>query len=72
MPLYEYRCAVPKCSFLFEELARMDGDNPDCPRCNGPTMKLMSSPSLNFGAADFILPTTPKPGRKPSELEGRI
>ena len=42
MPMYEYRCAVPKCSFLFEELARMDGDNPDCPRCNGPTMKLMS------------------------------
>ena len=40
MHKYEYRCAVPKCSFLFEELARMDGDNPDCPRCNGPTMKL--------------------------------
>ena len=64
MPLYEYRCASPKCSFLFEELARMDGDNPDCPRCNGPTMKLMSSPSFKIRVSGFHITDYTKTGPK--------
>ena len=64
MPMYEYRCAAPKCSFLFEELARMDGDNPDCPRCNGPTMKLMSSPSFKFRGSGFHITDYTKTGPK--------
>jgi|ETNmetMinimDraft_35_1059890.scaffolds.fasta_scaffold29035_4 putative FmdB family regulatory protein len=66
MPLYEYRCAKRKCSHLFEELSRMNGDIPNCPRCKGPTVKLVSAPSFKFKGHGFHLTDYTKTGPKRS------
>lgn len=40
MPIYEYKCK--KCKFEFEDLKKIDSENPLCPKCNSETEKKVS------------------------------
>lgn len=40
MPLYEFSCI--DCSHVFEDLRSFKDQNPNCPKCDGKTKKLIS------------------------------
>jgi putative FmdB family regulatory protein len=72
MPLYEYQCT--KCREVCEVLQKAK-DKPleKCPKCGGPVVKLVSSPSIQFKGSGWYVtdyarkdssPAGAKPERK--------
>jgi len=51
MPLYEFRCA--NCDYLFEQLLPASGDNPVCPVCKCPTVRIFNPAPLRFKGSGF-------------------
>jgi len=40
MPIYEYSCK--SCGYEFEDLMSLDANNPQCPKCNSETKRILS------------------------------
>ena len=55
MPLYEYRCDA--CEHRFEIIQRFSDDPVSvCPSCgNGPVVKLLSSPAIQFKGSGWYI-----------------
>ena len=55
MPLYEYRCEA--CEHRFEIIQRFSDDPVSvCPSCgNGPVVKLLSSPAIQFKGSGWYI-----------------
>ncbi len=47
MPIYEYECQ--HCGAVFEDVGKVDADNPDCPFCNtADTRKLPTAATFRY------------------------
>jgi putative FmdB family regulatory protein len=62
MPLYEYRCEA--CSHQFEKIQRFSDDPISvCPSCGqGPVVKLLSSPAIQFKGSGWYITDYAKKG----------
>lgn len=71
MPLYEYKCEA--CEHRFERIQKFsDPLAANCPRCDGPVRKLVSSPAIQFKGTGWYVtdyaekgkrdPASPDPG----------
>jgi putative FmdB family regulatory protein len=54
MPLYEYECDT--CGHRFEVIQKFS-DSPltECPKCQGPVRKLISSPAIQFKGSGWYI-----------------
>ncbi|MYD71194.1 MAG: zinc ribbon domain-containing protein [Acidobacteria bacterium] len=61
MPLYEYECE--HCAHRFERIQKFsDPPLENCPKCDGPVRKLLSSPAIQFkGSGWYITDYARKP-----------
>ncbi|BCS30811.1 FmdB family transcriptional regulator [Luteitalea sp. TBR-22] len=54
MPLYEYECDT--CGHRFEVIQKFsDGPLTECPKCQGPVRKLLSSPAIQFKGSGWYI-----------------
>jgi putative FmdB family regulatory protein len=62
MPLYEYRCEA--CNHQFEKIQRFSDDPISiCPSCGqGPVVKLLSSPAIQFKGSGWYITDYAKKG----------
>jgi putative FmdB family regulatory protein len=70
MPLYEYEC--DNCGHRFEVIQKFS-DEPlkNCPKCNGPVRKLLSSPAIQFkGSGWYITDYAKKTGTSAGSAKG--
>jgi putative FmdB family regulatory protein len=66
MPLYEYRCEA--CGHQFEKIQRFSDDPISvCPSCGqGPVVKLLSSPAIQFKGSGWYITDYAKKGGEPA------
>lgn len=64
MPLYEYRCEA--CGHQFEKIQRFSDDPISvCPSCGqGPVVKLLSSPAIQFKGSGWYITDYAKKGKE--------
>jgi len=64
MPLYEYRCEA--CAVQFEKIQRFSDDPISvCPTCGqGPVVKLLSSPAIQFKGSGWYITDYARKGRE--------
>jgi putative FmdB family regulatory protein len=64
MPLYEYRCEA--CTHQFEKIQRFSDDPISvCPSCGqGPVVKLLSSPAIQFKGSGWYITDYARKGRE--------
>lgn len=72
MPLYEYQCDT--CGHRFEVIQKFS-DEPltECPKCQGPVRKLLSSPAIQFKGSGWYITDYAKKsgtGTGPTKNEG--
>ena len=67
MPLYEYRCEA--CEHRFEIIQRFSDDPVSvCPSCgNGPVVKLLSSPAIQFKGSGWYITDYARKGQDGSD-----
>jgi putative FmdB family regulatory protein len=67
MPLYEYRCDA--CEHRFEIIQRFSDDPISvCPSCgNGPVVKLLSSPAIQFKGSGWYITDYARKGQGGSD-----
>ena len=54
MPLYEYECDT--CGHRFEVIQKFSDDPlTQCPKCQGPVRKLLSSPAIQFKGSGWYI-----------------
>ena len=71
MPLYEYECT--RCGFRFERILRLCDPPPaECPECQGPVRKLLSSPAFQFkGEGWYVTDYASKEEKRKRAGEGK-
>ncbi len=61
MPLYEYECT--QCRHRFELIQKFsDPPEQKCPKCQGPTRRLLSSPAIQFKGSGWYVTDYAKKG----------
>lgn len=66
MPLYEYEC--PKCTKVHEVIQKFsDAPLTECPECQGPVQKLMSSTSFALKGSGWYTTDYKRKGASSSE-----
>lgn len=66
MPLYEYEC--PKCTKVHEVMQKFsDAPLTECPECQGPVQKLMSSTSFALKGSGWYTTDYKRKGASSSE-----
>lgn len=72
MPLYEYEC--DNCGHRFEVIQKFSDDAlTECPKCQGPVRKLLSSPAIQFKGSGWYITDYAKKsgtGTGPTKSEG--
>jgi putative FmdB family regulatory protein len=72
MPLYEYEC--DNCGHRFEVIQKFSDDPvTQCPKCQGPVRKLLSSPAIQFKGSGWYITDYAKKsgtGSGPTKSEG--
>lgn len=72
MPLYEYEC--DNCGHRFEVIQKFSDDPlTECPKCQGPVRKLLSSPAIQFKGSGWYITDYAKKsgtGSGPTKSEG--
>jgi len=58
MPLYHYVC--DKCEHEFDDIVRLDEEDPSCLECGGETDRQISAPTLKFKGSGFYTTDYPK------------
>ena len=66
MPLYEYECE--NCGHRFEVIQKFsDAPLTECPKCQGPVHKLLSSPAIQFKGSGWYITDYSSKGKSGGE-----